>query len=148
MDSFYSAYWTEFMAELRRQGKFPLGPKKAPQRNWIEWSCFGRTGFKLIASVGKKDGWICVNFGIDSHDQKHHFAPLSGKRNEINKDVGLELRWDRLDPEKSSTQAIMTKNGADVQNPKDWQNQHIWMLENLEKLYNGFHSHVRALHVD
>jgi len=148
MDNLYNVYWTEFMASLRNRTAFPLDVKKAPRGNWIAWSCFGRAGFKLIASVDKKDGWVCVNFGIDRRDQKHNFALLYDKRNEINKDVGLDLRWDRMPPEKSSTQAIVTKYGVKLQDPKDWLNQHVWMLEVLEKLYNGFHGHIHVLPVD
>ena len=63
----------------------------------------------MLQSVSQKDGWICVNFGIDSMAQKHHFADLYDNRDRINKDVGLDLRWDQMSVEKSSTQAIITK---------------------------------------
>ncbi|WP_224961250.1 DUF4268 domain-containing protein [Geomonas subterranea] len=146
MDNFYESYWAAFMTELERRPGFPLKSKKVPKnKNWIGWSCFGRKGFKLLASLDQHSDWICINFGIDMRDQKHHFSTLYSKRLQINSDVGLELRWDRLPPEKSATQAVITKWGVDVQNRSDWVKQHAWMLDVIEKLYTGMLCHIEAL---
>lgn len=146
MSNFYSKYWDVFLVSLRARPAFPLKLKKGPiTNNYLSWNCFGRKGFKLIVSLQENGDWICVNFGIDSKDQKHHFKALAAKQNEINKMVGEKLRWRPMGNERSDTQAILTKYNVDVHDRSDWANQHAWMLDNLEKFYNAFITHVDAL---
>ncbi len=146
MSNFYTQYWDAFLVALEARTNFPLKIKKGPiTNNYLSWNCFGRKGFKLIASLQENADWICVNFGIDSRDQKHHFKTLAAKQYEINKDVGEKLRWKPLGNERSDTQAILTKYQVDVQNRSDWANQHSWMLDRLEKFYKAFKEHVDVL---
>lgn len=146
MSRFYSDYWKEFMEIMGSRAGFPLKLKNGPIfNNFVSWSCFGRKGFKLIASLQENADWICVNFGIDSRDQKHHFKSLSAKQNEINRDVGEQLRWRPKGNERSDTQAILTKYNVDVHDRSDWSNQHEWMLDRLEKFYEVFKGYVGAL---
>ena len=55
MSNLYDAYWTGFMAALEGRAGFHLKAKKIPHANCIVWSCFGRKGFKLIASVSQSE---------------------------------------------------------------------------------------------
>lgn len=146
MNSFYHEYWTDFTTSMRVRPDFPLKPRKVPtENNYIGWSCFGRKGFKLFVSLQENSDWICVNFGIDSRDQKHHFQALSALQKEINQSIGETLRWKPKGNERSDTQAVLTQYGVDVQNRLDWPDQHGWMLDNLEKFYKVFKVHVDGL---
>jgi len=113
--SFYSEYWEKFLESLNKKESFPLAAKKsAGDKNWIHWECFGQKGFKLIVSLDQNSDWICVNFGIDKRDQKYKFDTLKKNMGQINKNSGLDLRWDPLGKERSNTQAILTKYGVDI----------------------------------
>ena len=111
----------------------------------MHWECFGRKGFKLIVSLDQNDNWICANFGIDRNDQKHHFVALKAKRDQIDKVFGSKLRWEPKGNERSSTQAILTKYGEDVQNRANWPEQHGWMLDCLEKMFIAFKPQLDCL---
>lgn len=146
MSDFYSKYWDEFLATMKARPDFPLKLKKGPiTNNYLTWNCFGRKGFKLIVSLQENADWICVNFGIDSKDQKHHFKALAAKQYEINNVVGEKIRWQPMGNERSNTQAVLTKYHVDVQNRLDWAQQHSWMLDHLEKFHEAFKVHVDAL---
>lgn len=145
MSSFYHKYWTQFLSELEIKSDFPLKSKKAPENNWITWACFGRPGFKLIVSIDENSDWLCVNFGIDARNQKHHFLALKTKKDIIEKSFGGKLRWDPQGNERSNTQAILTKYKVDVKDKSQWHEQHMWLLNNLEKMYFAFKPHIESL---
>ena len=94
------------------------------------------------------DDWICVNFGIDSRDQKHHFTTLLEKRVEIEKNIGKELYWELKGNEISNTQAKLTNYNVNIRNRDLWVGQHAWILEHLEKMYFAFKPHVDRLVTD
>ena len=133
------------MLALQGRPNFPLASRKAHNVNWLEWSCFSRKGFKLQASLRKDQDWIAVNFGIDSRDQKHHFKALLADQREIDREVGTTLRWTPIFDEKSDTKAVLIRRGVNVHHEADWTNQHIWMLDGLERLHNAFGPHVALL---
>ena len=143
---FYKEYWAEFLDAMKLKTDFPLSLKKTVgDKNWLHWECFGRKGFKLIVSLDQNDNWICVNFGIDRNDQKHNFADLKAKRDQIDKVFGSKLRWEPKGNERSSTQAILTEYGKDVQNRAKWPEQHEWMLDHLQKMFIAFKPQVDCL---
>lgn len=147
--NFYKEYWGEFHESMKLKESFPLPLKKTVgDKNYLYWTCFGRKGFKLIVSVNQNDTWICVNFGIDSNDQKHHFTKLKEKRDQIDKAFGSKLRWEPKGNERSRTQAILTKYGEDVQNRTKWPEQHDWMLDCLEKMFVAFKPQIDCLATD
>jgi Domain of unknown function (DUF4268) len=86
-----------------------------------------------------------VNFGIGRVDQKFHFAALKEQKELIEKESRISLRWDPLGGEKSKTQAIITKYGIYVQNRAQWAEQHVWMLNCLEKMYFAFKPQIEIL---
>ena len=144
--SFYNEYWGELLDAMRMKKNFPLMAKKTSgDNNWLQWECFGRKGFKLLVSLRQDSDWICVNFGIDSKDQKHHFASLKRTKSQIENSFGSKLRWEPLGNERSKTQAIYTKYGLDVQDRDQWAEQHAWILSSLEKMYFAFKPHIEAL---
>lgn len=146
---FYKEYWEEFLDKIKLKTDFPLSLKKsAGVKNWLYWECFGRKGFRLIVSLDQNDAQICVNFGIDSNDQKHHFPALKEKRAQIDKVFGSKLRWEPKGNERSRTQAILTKYGEDVQNRTKWPEQHDWMLDCLEKMFVAFKPEIDCLATD
>lgn len=147
--SFYKEYWGNFLEAMKREVEFPLKVKKtAGDKNWIHWECFGCKGMKLIASLNQNDNWICVNFGIDSNNQKYHFTALKGEKDRIEKDFGGKLRWEPIGNERSNTQSILTKYNVDVQNRSQWPEQHAWMLDNLKKMFFAFKPQIDRLVID
>lgn len=145
MGSFYQKYWTQFISELEKKSDFPLKSKKAPENNWMAWACFGRPGFKLIVSINENADWLCVNFGIDARDQKHHFQALKERKDIIEKSFGSGLRWYPMENERSNTQAIFTLKNVGVKDSLLWNKQHSWLLDHLEKMYFAFEPQVSAL---
>ncbi|MGE3550379.1 MAG: DUF4268 domain-containing protein [Geobacter sp.] len=142
--NFYQEYWEAFNRKLSSIGSSPLKPKMS-SANWLAWSCFKKGGFRLIVSLRQDSDWIAVNFGIYDQKHEHYFTELYDKRHEIEKELGFTLRWVPIGTEKSSTQAILTQYGVDVQNRTDWNSQHSWMLDHLLKMHSVFTRHVREL---
>jgi hypothetical protein len=133
------------LSELDKRQNFPLKSRKPPEKNRIAWSCFGRPGFKLIVSINDNEDWLCVNFGIDANDQKHHLSVLKAKRDIIEKAFGTKLRWEPFGNERSNTQAILTKYKEAVRDRLQWAQQHAWFLDHLEKMYYAFKQQIDKL---
>ena len=92
------AFWEQFNQVVVKRGK-PFNLRKASVESWYDVAIGTSDAFIEINLVNKHN-WIIVEVRIK--DNKELFDSLYQNRTNIEKDLGFELIWDRLDGNKVS----------------------------------------------
>ena len=92
------AFWERFNQILVDRGK-PFNVRKATVDHWYEVA-IGTSKAHISLDLVNKDGNIVVNVNI--HDNKALYDGLFAKKEEIEKALGFEAVWNRLDGKKTS----------------------------------------------
>lgn len=91
-------FWEQFNQILISRGK-PFNVRKATTDHWYDVA-IGTSEAHIAINLVNKDGIIVVEVYIN--DNKELFDSLYSNKDEIEKKLGLELIWDRLNGKKSS----------------------------------------------
>ena len=135
-------YWTALKEYLSECGSKLRSQKPYPQ-HWTNYS-IGRSGFSLCATVNTQLNRIGAELYISHDDAKQFFQLLHQQQEEIEREMGLALEWCEL-PEKKSSRIITFLEDADLTDEEDWQRQHSWLRDVLEKLDRAFRGQVKSL---
>lgn len=101
------------------------------------------TGCALRARQTTKHKEISAAFVISSKKAKGYFYSFRIEQEEIETEFGDKLEWM---PDKKSYKQISYKNGdMDPADETDWHNQHTWLSNTLEKLYQVLGPRVERL---
>ena len=92
------AFWEQFNQVLVNRGK-PFNVRKATTDHWYDVA-IGSSEAHIAIDLINKDGNIVVELYISNN--KDVFDDLFSKRDEIERELGLELTWDRLNNKKAS----------------------------------------------
>lgn len=135
-------YWKqlrEFL--LDRDGD--VKPRKARPQNWATFAV-GRSGFVLKASVHTQKKFVKVLLGCRGKHAEAHFNLLKQDRENIEKELGEELRWVEL-PKHQASRIELRLQDADPTDESDWPRQHKWLADKLEAFHEVFAERVKAL---
>jgi len=135
-------YWSAMKEYFETKETFLKSQKPQPQH----WATFaiGRSDFVLTAVMSTRDNMIRVAFEINTLPPNKDFNILK-KRYEVQsyQEFDGELVWDELPKRRMSY--IYLKKAANVADKSDWENQHQWILEKLEKLDKFFRPKIKVL---
>ena len=135
-------FWAEFSKYLTERNISIRKPK--PQRVARMTFGLGRSGFSLYAILVARHRQIRIKFTMLGDNAKAHFHLLQEKRKEIEDELGESLEWAEL-PEREESQVYLLKNGTDLTDKIDWQNQHEWLASRLELFDEVFRPRIKAL---
>ena len=143
-------FWDGFRTYLLERGS-TIRPTKALPQHWMNLYPFGRSGFQLsaIASVYNNEsqsyetGEIRAEMLISHAEAKAYYEALGEQRSQIESEFGQDLIW--YNPDNANNCRIYVRRQANLQNRNEWDNQHAWLKENLEKLHQVFIGRVRSL---
>ena len=138
-------YWTIFN-DLLRTSKSVIQPRKPRPQHWQNYAV-GRTGFRLMASTGMRDGYISVQLAMTDDLAKPHFFLLLDQKTEIEAEFGEELNWREL-PNNKQSDVMLLRDNVDPTDKDRWSEYHIWLKEKLEKLYQVFSPRISRLNTD
>jgi len=141
-DQFYLEYWTVLRDYLEKRSG-TIKPVKPLPRNWIGFG-IGRSKFRLDASASVRDEWICVSLTLRGPNAKPHFYLLRRDEVTIEEEIGAELHWDEKAGRKRNY-INLTLEDADLKDRQDWNRQHRWLCEQLEKFHRVFSPRVKTL---
>lgn len=135
-------YWEAMKTYFESTGTFLRNQKPAPQ-HWTNFS-IGRSGFQISATVSMRDNFIRIELIVNGNDAKEDFFKLKNKyENETEQHFNGELNWAELPDAKVSS--IYLKKSANTSKRGEWQEQHEWFRENLEKMDKYFRPKIKAL---
>jgi len=138
-------YWTAFSVRLQENSK-RIKPTKPQPQHWMTYA-IGRSDFYLVTTANTRDNRIAAFLQIGGNHAKSYFHLLHERRVEIEQKMGETLDWRKL-PDKKESHVYLSKEDTDPMNESRWEEQHLWLVEKLEKLNEVFRPIVRTLNAD
>ena len=128
--------------QLLEPNKHLLEPNKYHYQNLN----IGVKGFLLRAKQTVRPKEISVSFIMRGRNSTGYFYSFRIQQTNIEKEFGDKLEWwAKGKPEK---RVSFRNEKADPSNENDWSNQHKWLIDMLEKLYEVFNPRIEELMMD
>lgn len=135
-------YWQAMKKHFEESESFLKCQKPFPQ-HWTSFA-IGRSYFSLAVVCGVRDNFIRIDVYIDGPEAKNNFHKLKNDFEEDSKEaLGNDLQWEELPDRQASI--INLKKEADVSNRSLWNEQHMWLRENIEKFDKYFRPKIKEL---
>jgi hypothetical protein len=136
----YQSYWLSFQRFLLEESsdfrivKPPIG----------YWCGFGRARAGISATLRPQDGRLGVETYISQHNSKDVFRKLEEHKAEIEQEFGEPLSWQLL-PERKASRVALYRTVQDVFAEQTWPDQHVWMLDKMNRFYAVFQRRLSAI---
>lgn len=135
-------YWSAMKKYFEQNGTFLKQQKPQPQH----WTTFaiGKSNYSMAAVSSVRDKFIRAEFLINTDNSKQDFRILKEKfENESYLQIDNKLVWDEIPDKKVA--GVFLKKEVNVEDRTDWENQHQWFMETLEKFDKFFRSKIKQL---
>jgi hypothetical protein len=140
---FREKFWIQFLTEINKKNSLFANISPSTD-NWIGIG-MGRGGFNLNLVISKKyaRAEIYINRG-EMEDNKKAFDSLYAHKDEIEKEFGGKLTWERM--EDNVTSRIKHQlDDVNVTNEEDWPKMNEFMIDEAEKMQRAFKDPIRKL---
>lgn len=145
------AFWTGFRDYLLANSKL-IRPQKPAAQHWMSHS-IGRVGCNLSSvattwdsEANRPGGDIRAEVVLGGQHAKAYFAQLETEKEEIEREVGGELKWHNR-PDKRTCRIYFRRSG-DIADSGKWPEYYEWLRAKLEVLYRVFGPRLKALRAE
>lgn len=135
-------YWLAFNGHLLQRKSSVIG-QKPTHSNWMSFP-IGGPYYYLVATVSSRDLFVAVGLVLSGADAKRNFQFLQQARVSVEQDVGTALEWLEV-PDKSEYRILVRRYGFDPNERPQWEQQHAWLAERLERFQRAFSVRVDAM---
>ncbi|MBI3273798.1 MAG: DUF4268 domain-containing protein [Candidatus Colwellbacteria bacterium] len=142
---FREKFWTQFLTEISKKNSLFANISPSTD-NWIGIG-MGRGGFNLNLVISKKyaRAEIYINRG-EMEENKKAFDSLFNLKEEIEKEFGDKLTWERM--EDNVTSRIKHQlDGVNITNEEDWPKVNEFMIDAAERMHRAFKDPIRKMKV-
>jgi CBS domain-containing protein len=126
----YIDFFSLLMADFRKKAEFPVRDASPDGTNWINVMALPRVGYQLAGvtfSFARRKRFrveLYLDTG-DRDDTKAVFDVLYSQRDEIEREIGTELAWERLNTKRASRIAFyadgsITDSDEDLTRLREW----------------------------
>ena len=137
-------YWKALLTALENANGAVSGNRKPQPQSWMTFP-IGRTKFSLATSMSTRDQVIRAEVYIGGANAKQFFALLYEQKDAVEQELGFLLEWKES---RQDCRILVCLRDVDPTKESDWQQQHCWLVENLNKLHRVFASRIRSLSLD
>lgn len=135
-------YWLAFNGHLLQRKSSVIG-QKPTHSNWMSFP-IGGPYYYLVATVSPRDHFVAVGLVLSGTEAKRNFQFLQQARVSVEQDVGTALEWLEV-PDKSEYRILVRRYGFDPNERPQWEQQHAWLAERLERFQRAFSVRVEAM---
>jgi hypothetical protein len=135
-------YWTALRSFLENSNS-PVRTQKPLPQGWTN-AALGRSGIYLLCAAKTQKKCLYVQVTIHGPNRKAFFAQLKEQSKEIEGELGFIPEWREL-PDKTESHIRLTWDHVDPADKSNWQEQHQWFLENLNKFHMVLARRVKDL---
>ena len=136
----YGAYWKKFWdcVDESTSARTFNAKRAFPDRCWIPVVNTG-IGMVRFTAVARKRGGMDADFTIEKKKIAHElFSDLQERRHDIESAFGQKLKWELSEESRHNKHRIyLRKHDVSVDERDEWQPQHEWLIEQLEKLHRA-----------
>ena len=127
-------FWASFNEVMAERKEF--GIRKATTDHWYDFA-LGSVDYHLTCDLLNKEHRIRVNFYIPNDPGKEIFDGLLNHKDEIEKEIGKHLEWQRLDGKKAARICTYIE-GLDFNNHDNYKALASAMIDELVKFRTAF----------
>lgn len=138
------AYWEALHARLQNHSY--LRSRQPRAQHWTTYS-IGRSGMNLSATVNSREKRLGVELYLADENAQAFFHLLAQERDEIESEIGSSLEWMEL-PHRRASRMVVFKDNVEFSDRQQWEAQHEWIIERLERFHEAFANRVRVLDAD
>ena len=135
-------FWTSLVEYLSANAPH-IRPQKPRPQHWLN-NTIGRSSFGLNSLANTRDEKLGVDLYINGAQAKVHFAGLSAKRDEIERQIGVELDWQEL-PDAKACRIVSWYPHAPLEDEKRWPEYLEWLTQRLVKMDRVLRPIVKGL---
>lgn len=135
-------YWDALFQHMKER-KHPVRSQKPGAQHWTTFA-IGKSHIWMSASVNTRERWISVALNTGGDFSKDSYAALLSQKEAIEQELGTALEWQEL-PKKKESRIRVRLTDTDFRNEQDWQRQHQWVADWLEKFNRVFRQRVKNL---
>ena len=135
-------YWQALKTFMEDNKSFVKIHSPQPQ-HWTN-AAIGRSNFHLSATVNSREKTISIWLNILGEDAEANYDKLHDIGYEQSlQEVNPDLVWDKMEGRKMSS--VILKTDGDFTRKNNWQDQHLWFKDNLEKFTKYFKPLIKKL---
>jgi hypothetical protein len=139
-------YWQGLIDYLENNGS-KLRTQDPRPRHWQTFAV-GRSHFYIDATVNTRDSKLGIGLKIaDKNNAKNFYNLLLLDKENIEAEIQEKLEWREL-PDNTKSEIILFKNNVNLSDEKDWNAQHQWFKENIEKFDQVFRKRIKKLNAE
>lgn len=135
-------YWTALREVMVVNGGV-VNPTKAHPQGFMDFS-LGKSGIWLCASIRVRDKGVTVLLVIGTKDSLAYFKLLEQNRAIYEQTFGEPLKWQERPGQKQKLVFIRLED-ADPKDRTDWERQHAWIYEKLQRFHKTFSDAAKGL---
>lgn len=138
-------FWAQFLNEINKKNQLFANVSPSTD-NWISIGV-GRGGIGLNLVVSKRYARveIYINRG-DKDENKRVFDEFFKQKDEIEKNFGDELVWERME-ENVTSRIKYELGGVSIFNEEDWPKMNKFLIDNVEKMHQVFREAIRRIKI-
>lgn len=142
---FREKFWTQFLSEINKKNSLFANISPSTD-NWIGIG-MGRGGFNLNLVISKKyaRAEIYINRG-EMEENKKAFDSLYNLKDEIEKEFGGKLTWERMEDNVTSRIKYQL-DGVNITNEEDWPKMNAFIIDAAERMHRAFKDPIRKIKV-
>ena len=136
-------FWTKFKTKLEATGKIPTLQAPLPH-NWYDVR-IGRSNILLNNVCNTQKNFVGVKLYIRNQVVDTYYPALEARRNEINRALGCNPKWDANPTAKDKTIALFLQ--TDLTSPEKVDEALNWLVEQTVIFYRVFSEEVKSIKV-
>ena len=137
-------YWAALNQAIDKLGGPIQGNQKPPAYSWMTYPV-GKANFNLTATINSQSSWVRAELQIRKEDDKFSYRQLAKQKETIEKELGYTLDWEETVPNGRVSRISCLLKEADINDEKDWGNQHKWLAEKLNEFHKAFAHRIQKL---
>ena len=141
----YRKYFQELIDELREKYKF-TGARRGQPQNWY---CFrsGFSGIQYCASFAQNNR-VRTEIYIDTGEKEKNkkiFEILYKKKDEIEKELGIQLEWEKMEDKQGCRIALYRNGNIDEPNIEEIKKWHIEWLLKFKETFSKYLTEIKDI---
>jgi hypothetical protein len=142
--SYRHKFWSQFLKEINKVNNLCANISAPSKENWIGTGIgISGTQINLVVTRNYARAEVFINTG-DVHENKRRFDYLFGQKDQIEKNFGAPLIWERMN-EKITSRVKWQLDGVSVFDEADYKKMNEFLIDGLTRLRKAFIEEVKGL---
>lgn len=135
-------YWEELRSYAINKDSYVRLNQKPSAQHWYNVA-IGRSGFELSTTVNTREKRIGCELYINHPKSKSAFDQLYKQKEDIERELGCSIEWQKLEDKKACRVAIYNK--LSIENGTERSEAIKWHYDKIQNFYKIFYTRIQNL---